>query len=37
MDDKKFKRYKFYVWAFVIITLAAYINGIWDIIKLFIK
>ena len=36
MDAKTVKRYKFYVWAFIIVTLASYVNSIIDIIKLFI-
>ncbi len=32
MDTKKIKRYKFYVWVFVVLTLASYINSIYDII-----
>lgn len=37
MEDKRFKRYKLMVWAFIIVTLAAYVNGIWDIIKFFVN
>lgn len=37
MDDKKFKMFKLMVWVFIIITVAAYINGIWDIINFFIN
>lgn len=32
----KMTKFKIYVWIWIVFTLAAYINGIWDIIKLFI-
>lgn len=36
MDKKKFRRYKIAVWVFIITIIAAYVNGIWDIIKFII-
>lgn len=31
MEAKKVKRYKVYVWVFVVLTIASYINSIYDI------
>ena len=31
-EDKKMKRYKLFVWVWLILTAAAYINAVWDII-----
>lgn len=31
-EDKKMKRYKVAIWVWLILTAAAYINAVWDII-----
>ena len=33
MTDRQMKRYRIYVWAWLILTAAAYVNTIIDIIK----
>ena len=35
--DKKMKRYKFWVWVCLILTAAAYINAVIDIINVIKK
>ena len=37
MTDRQMKRYRIYVWAWLILTAAAYVNTIIDIIKEIIK
>jgi hypothetical protein len=37
IEDKKMKRYKIYVWVWLILTAAAYINAVIDIINVIRK
>lgn len=39
MEDKKkqMRRYKIYVWAFIVLTLASYVHSIYNIVKLIIN
>ena len=36
-EDKKMKRYKIYVWVWLILTVASYINAVIDIINVIKK
>jgi hypothetical protein len=36
-EDKKMKRYKIYVWVWLILTTAAYVNAVIDIINVIRK
>lgn len=36
-EDKKMKRYKLFVWVWLILTAAAYINAVIDIINVIKK